>query len=194
MFQDEGERWLVRRLKDSGVSVDPDAVKYIIELSGTRIDELNNQVEHIVNFLNNGETLTLERASGIVAQLYRYTVFDLCNRLFMSRPRDILAIFRYLVTTGEELVKIEFFISKELRKILKAYALVENDRTFSQIERMLGFRKMESRRIHTILNRVPQGKIQRLYSRLTELDHTLKSKPKEIGLYVFESFLMEVGG
>ena len=194
MFQNEGERWLVERLKESGVFVETDAVKYIIELSGTRKVELNNQVEHIINFLKKGDTLTLERASKIVSQLYRYTIFDLCNRLFVSSTRDILAIFRYLVTTGEEPVKIEYFLGKELRKILRAYALVENDHPFYQIERMLGLRKMESKRIHTILNKVPKVRIKRLYSRLVDLDYTLKSKPKEIGLYVFESFLMETGG
>jgi DNA polymerase-3 subunit delta len=193
MFQNEGEKWLVAKLKEYGIFIEPDAVKYIIELSGTRIDELNNQVEHIVNFLKEGENLTLEKASKIVSKLYRYTVFDLCNKLFVSSTRDILAIFRYLVTTGEEPVKIEYFISKEIRKLLKAYALAEDDHSFYQIERVLGFRKMESKRVQMILNKVPQGRIKRLYSRLVDLDYTLKSKPKEIGLYVFESLLMEAG-
>jgi DNA polymerase-3 subunit delta len=194
MFQNEGEKWLLGRLRDSGVSAEQDAVKYIVELSGTRKDELNNQVDHIVNFLKKGETLTLERAKTIVARLYRYTVFDLCNRLFVSKPRDTLSVFRYLVTTGEELIKIEYFLSKELRKVMNAYALVKSDLTFSQIEHKLGFRKMEARRIRAIVNRVPLGRIQRLYSRLADLDRTLKSKPKEIGLYAFEKFLIQASG
>ena len=93
-------------LKEVDVKIEP----YLLGL----LDFLGELRRRCLNFLKEGENLTLEKASNIVSKIYRYTVFDLCNKLFVSSARDILAIFRYLVTTGEEPVKIEYFISKEM--------------------------------------------------------------------------------
>lgn len=193
MFQDEGERWLSRYLKSTGVETKPDAVKYIIEVTGTGKLELKSQAEHIINYLEEGEVLTFETAKSIIARLYRYTVFDLSNRLFVARAGEIVQVFRWLVRTGEDLVKLEYFCSRELRKILRAHSMQSNHYTFGQIEQSLSFRKNEASRIRKILATVKRGKLQKIYAGISDLDYTLKSKPKEIGLASFERLLIEMG-
>ena len=193
MFQNEGERWLLRYLKNTGVDAKPDAVKYIIEVTGTGKLELKSQAEHIINYLEEKEVLTFETAKSIIARLYRYTVFDLSNRLFVARAGEIVGVFRWLVRTGEDLVKLEYFCSRELRKILRAYSMQSNNYTFGQIEQSLSFRKNEASRIRKVLATVRRGKLQRIYAGMSDLDYTLKSKPKEIGLASFERLLIEMG-
>ena len=193
MFQNEGERWLLRYLKSAGVEAEPDAVKYIIEVTGTGKLELKSQAEHIINYLEEGDVLTFETAKSIIARLYRYTVFDLSNRLFVARAGEIVQVFRWLVRTGEDLVKLEYFCSRELRKILRAHSMQSNNYTFGQIEQSLSFRKNEASRIRKILATVKRGKLQKIYAGISDLDYTLKSKPKEIGLASFERLLIEMG-
>jgi DNA polymerase III delta subunit len=193
MFQSEGERWLSRYLTNIGIDSEPEAVKHIIEVTGTGKLELKSQAEYIVNYLEEGEVLTFETVKRIIARLYRYTVFDLSNRLFISKAGEIVQVFRWLVRTGEDLVKLEYFCSRELRKILSAQALMGNHYNHNQISQKLRLRKSEASRIKTILETVTKIRIQRVYAGLADLDYTLKSKPKEVALAAFESLLMEMG-
>jgi DNA polymerase III delta subunit len=194
MFHNEGERWLSRYLKQLGVNAEQEAVGYIVEVTGTGKLEMKGQAEYIVNYLEKDEPLTLETAKRIVAKLYRYTVFDLANRLFVSKPVEIIAVFRWLVRTGEDLVKLEYFCIRELGKITRALALLHDHHNFPQIVQELGFRKSESARINRILSTVSEQRIRRAYAALADLDRTLKSKPKDVGLTTFERVLIQMAG
>ena len=194
MFHNEGERWLTRYLKRLGVNAEQEAVGYIVEVTGTGKLEMKGQAEHIVNYLESGEPLTLDTAKRIIAKLYRYTVFDLANRLFVSKPGEIVFVFRWLVRTGEDLVKIEYFCIREIGKITRALALQQERCSFPQITEKLRFRKSESARINRILSTVTEQRIQRTYAALADLDRTLKSKPKNIGITAFERVLVRMAG
>lgn len=193
MFQNESVGWLNDKLKKLDIQAEPDAIKYIIELSGTSVNELRNQIECIANYLERGEGLSLEKAKNIVARLYNYTVFDLSSAIFVKKTGEILEIFRYLVDNGEALVKILYFCSRELKKILGAFALKEGGYDYYSINRTLGFRKKEAERIKTILRRISFQNLCNLYSRIAALDHTIKTSPKEISVMSFERFLIALG-
>jgi DNA polymerase III delta subunit len=193
MFQNESERWIDHKLAQLGIEADTDAVKYIIELTGTSTQELSNQIEYISNYLERGEALTLKTVKSILARLYHYTVFDLCNALFIKTAGKIVEIFRYLVHIGEDPVKIIYFCGREMRKILNAHALTISGYDYHDIIRTLKFRKSEADRIKTILRVIDTRTISTLYARLADLDYTLKSNPKEIGMLKLEKFLVELG-
>ncbi len=193
MFHNESEQWITGKLKKLGIQAERDAVKYIIALSGTSTNELNNQIECIANYLDRGEDLTIEKAKNIVARLYSFTVFDLCNALFIKKSRDILEIFRYLVNNGEDLVKILYFCGREVQKLLRAFALLESGYDYARISRALDFRKKETERIKAILKKISINNLCTLYSRIAALDLTIKTSPKEISTVSFERFLIGLG-
>lgn len=192
MFQNEGERWLSQHLESMGIEAVPEAVKYIVEVTGTGKLELKSQAEHISNYLDSGEVLTFETVKRIISRLYRYTVFDLSNRMFIAKAGEIVQVFRWLVRTGEDLVKLEYFCSRELRKILRVLSLISSGHTFPQAVQKLRFRKSEASRVKKILATVTERRLKRIYAAMATLDYTLKSKPKEVGLAAFESLLMEM--
>ena len=193
MFQDESERWVIDRLRNLGVEAERDVVDYIIELSGTGRNELTNQIVTISNYLTKGEKLTLDKARDIVARLYDYTVFDLCNSLFISRTSDLLAIFRNLLDNGEALGRIFFFCNREVQRLFSAWSLTAAGYDFSKIERTLGLRKRDARRIQTLVHQVRLHHFIKLFGELHMLDHTLKSSPKELAVLTFERFIASLG-
>jgi DNA polymerase III delta subunit len=120
-------------------------------------------------------------------------VFDLCNALFIKKSREILEIFRYLVNNGEDLVKILYFCGREVKKLLRAFSLMESGYNHADISRVLGFRKKESERIRVILKRISINTLRILFSRIAALDRTIKTSPKEISTVSFEKFLIGLG-
>jgi DNA polymerase-3 subunit delta len=189
MFQGEGEGWVRNRLRELGIQAEREAIQYIIELSGTGRAELNSQIITISNYLEQGERLTLDRAKAIVSQLHEYTVFDLCNSLFIRKAKDTLAIFRHLVHNGEDLTKIFFFCNREIQKLLDSYTMRMEGHDFSYISRKLNFKKRESVRIQSLLRVCSEGLLKRLFAELHLLDFTIKSNPREISSLSFEKFL-----
>lgn len=193
MFVDEGERWVVNRLHSFGIEAEPEAVKYIIDISGTSKQDLAKQIDSIGSLLNRGELLTLRKAKENVSKLVGYTVFDLCNALFMKTACDILGIFRHLIGNGEDMVKILYFCTREIRKLLEAYSLREAGYKFSAISQKLRFRKSEAQRIGRIVNELSANLLRRLYSDIVSLDYFIKTSSKELSLVAFERFLIGLG-
>jgi len=194
MFQNVGEKWLKGKLKDLGIGVEDEAVKYIIEISGTGTSDLLNQIETIANYLERGDTLTLHKAKSIISRLSRYTVFDLCNALFISPPGEILKIFHYLTANGEDLLKIGYFISREIKKLCVACSLRKKGYDFSYITSKLKLRKMEAERVNKIITRVNVQTFHYLYSKLASIDLYLKTAPREITVLYYETFLLALSG
>jgi len=193
MFQNEGEKWIDSQLEAYGIQAKPDVISYLVEVTGTNKNELRSQLECIVNYVAEGEVLSLDTVKSIVAALNTYSVFDLCNALLVKPSVQIIKIFRYLVNNGEDLVKIIYFINRELGKILRAYAMKQSGYGFSQIERDMGFRKKESMRIRSIVDRIDIGLLTRLYTGASSLDQTIKSSSKDTSTVAFERFLLTLG-
>jgi len=189
MFPHEGEKWLYDSLLQKGIKADREAVKWVVEVTGMGKNELSHQIQFITNYLEEGETLTLAQAKKVIAKLYDFTVFDLCNALFVKGPKDLLAIFRRLLDNGEDLVKLHFFCSREIQKLLTCYALKENGHNFSFITQKLNLRKKEAERVSGIVQRINMGIFCSLFSELNMLDYTIKTNPREIGRVAFERFL-----
>lgn len=192
MFESTGIVWIKRELKRMGIEAEEDAVKYIIEVSGTGIDELRNQLYLIGNYLSEGEVLTLDKAREILSVMSRYSIFDLCRSIFVSDAHKIGEIYNYLVKQGEEPVKILFFVSKEIKKILQAFAMKIAGMSFQQISEEFDFKKMEKDRMGFILRNINIKYIKRLYQKLSELDAILKSNPKELSKIYLEGFLLKL--
>lgn len=190
LFENESEKWFVQRLNRLGFSAEPEAVKYIVTVSGTGRSNLIHQVELISNYLGEDKHLTIDLARYLVTKLIGYTVFDLSNALFVKRSRDLIGIFRHLVNNGEDLVKMEYFCMREIGKILKAHRIKERGDDYVGL---LGLRKMEASRIGFILRSTSREMFQNLYDLAYNLDHTIKTSPKEVGLITFERFLSNLG-
>jgi DNA polymerase-3 subunit delta len=193
MFEDESERWIGDRLRALGVEAERKAVHYIVELSGTGRNELENQTAIISNYLSKGDRLTLDRAKQIVAQLQRSTVFDLCNSLFVAKASELLGIFHNLLENGEAPAKLLFFCNREIHRLFSAWCLNVSGNSFRNIEQKLGLRKKDAQRIRTLVQRMNLEHFLRLFSRLHQLDQTLKSSPKNIGILQFEQFVIGLG-
>jgi DNA polymerase-3 subunit delta len=192
MFQNESVRWVARRLKSMGVIANKEVIEYIVGLSGTGKDELNNQIWNISNYLEKGEELTLKKAKNIVTQLYNYTVFDLVNSLMVSNTREVLTIFRHLIGNGEDLVKLLYFCSREFKRLFTAYTLKMNGHDMSFISKTLNLRKREIARVRTVINHTTIEYFCTLFKGLHELDYTIKTASKEMGELAFERFIVRM--
>jgi DNA polymerase III delta subunit len=193
MFENEGERWMLERLKERGIRTDGETLRYIVAVTGTTLGDLTNQMETISNLLDRGGELDLETAQSVLSRIYTYTVFDLTASLFVKSPGEILMIFRQLLVNGEDLLKIAFFLGREVRKILDACSLKESGYRFGRITELLGFKKREAARIGTIVESVSITFLRSVYAGLSTLDYLIKTSPRELCLLHFERLLLGLG-
>jgi DNA polymerase III delta subunit len=193
MFESDGEKWVAARLAKSGIRADHEALRFVLDATGTATSDLSGQIETVTSFLGEGETLTLEKAKSIVSRIYTHTVFDLTNAIFVKTSRDILRIFRSLVQGGEDLLKIEYFLGREMRKILDICALRESGYEFGRIAELLGLKKRDANRLRVVSESVTVPFLRGLYSGIASLDLTIKSSPRELCILAFERLLVGLG-
>ena len=193
MFRGEGEGWFYGRLKELNIKAEKDAVEYIFDVSGTGRDELNVQLQFLASYLADGEVLTLEKVEDAVVHLDTYTVFDLCNALFIKNSEEILFIYRQLLDYGEDLSKIVYFCTREILKLYDCFTMSETGNDFTTIKKKLNLRKLEAGRVHSIITKMNKRYFEILFSRLTELDFTVKTNPRETARGALEVFLAGLG-
>jgi len=192
MFESTGIAWVKKELSEMGIRAEDEAVKYIIDISGTGMGELRNQLWLIGNYLSKGDTLTVEKVKEILSVMNRYSVFDLCRAIFVSDAYKICEIYNYLLIQGEDPVKILYFVSLEIKRILKAFAMKLSGMSFQEITGEFNLKKSERERVGFILRNINIRYIRRLYQKLSELDALLKSNPKEISKIYLEGFLLKL--
>ncbi len=193
MFRDEGERWFYGRLKELGIKAEKDAVEYIFDVSGTGRDELNGQLQFLSSYLADGEVLTLEKVQDVVARLNTYTVFDLCNALFIKGSEEILSIYRQLIDYGEDPSKIVYFCTREILKLYDCFAMGKSGHDFDSIKKKLNLRKMEAQRVRSIMAHMNRRHFGKLFSKLADLDFTVKTNPRDSARGELEAFLAGLG-
>jgi DNA polymerase III delta subunit len=184
---------MLQRLKERGIRTDGETLRYIVDVTGTALGDLTNQMETIANLLDRGGELDLETAKSVLSRIYTYTVFDLTASLFVKSPEEILSIFRQLLVNGEDLLKIAYFIGREVRKILDACSLKESGHSFDRVTELLGFKKREAARIAVIAQTVSIPFLRSLYAGLSALDYLIKTSPRELCLLHFERLLLGLG-
>jgi DNA polymerase III delta subunit len=193
-FGNQSAEWIRKELKNLDIGVTPNALGFIVDMTGGGKSELKNQLDILQNYVERGETLTLERAREITAALKELNVFDLVNVMFVRESGEILRVFRRLIENGEDLVKIHYFCSREIHRLYRCHTMSESGLSFDQIARKLKLRKLEAARIRSVLKRMSTEFFSSLFNELASLDSTIKTRPKAVARVSYEIFLAGLGG
>ena len=191
-FQNEIERWLISEFKTRNIQTDIEVVRYIIEVTGNRKEDILNQINVISNYLEEGETLNLDKLKRIISRITRYSVFDLINSAFVEDPIKLIKIFYTLLEDNENIVNINYLFWRYLKTLIIARSYKEMGYTDSQLISTLKLRKLESLRIKKIITYVSIDSLKRLINNLEIIDLSAKTKPKLISIIQFEKFLLSL--
>jgi DNA polymerase-3 subunit delta len=113
------ESWVRRR----GLSIQRDAVQYVLQTLGNDLQAVNNELEKTVIYVKDRKTITYEDVKAAVGDFREYTPFDLAAALGAKKREKAFLILSRLVQEGESPVGLLGSIAWNFRRLMTAKAM-----------------------------------------------------------------------
>jgi DNA polymerase-3 subunit delta len=91
--------WIKEKIKQNGLTINDEAIQYLIEIVGADVGLLSSEVEKLL--LSGNKTIDIDSIREIVEGSREYSVFDLTNALRDKNARKVFKIYRILSETNE---------------------------------------------------------------------------------------------
>jgi len=169
------ERWTETLLAARGLRISPAARKKLVDLAGSDMISLANEVEKLILYVGTEKTVSETTIDELVESSRIHGIFELTAALGKRDGRSALRVLGNLVEFGENPLGILSMMARHFRQILIAQDLLKQGRPpaeIGRIARIPDFLLMDFLRQARGLN----PKLARsMYLRLAETDLSIKS-------------------
>lgn len=125
LVRGEVEQWLRAEAKARHRSIDTDAIRALVDRSGTHLSDVLNALTNVINFVGDERTaLTTGDVNAACADVAEEEIWTLTDMIAASQPGEALGALRRLIDLGKHPDEILGTINWLLKS---AYAVATND-------------------------------------------------------------------
>lgn len=103
---------VARKLSKEGLTIEPDALKLLVEHIGGNRGGLESEVTKLIDYRAGETTVSLADVRAIASGFEIYSVFDIADHIVAGNAEGALAHVRQLVAEGQSATGILFFIGQ----------------------------------------------------------------------------------
>lgn len=169
------QRWIRERAQQQGKSLNPEAELLLLNLQGSDLLRLGQEVDKLCIFVGERRDINLEAVEALVGEGRVRKIFELTRAISRRDLQAALSCLRRLLEGGEDPLGILGMLARQVRLLLRAKELIVQSRPPAEISRLLGIPRqfvseiLDGARISS-LPHLEQGLV-----RLLDLDRVLKS-------------------
>jgi len=119
-------RWLEAKARSLGKAVTPDASKRLLEIVGSDLRLMDNEVEKLAVYVGEKKIIDIDDVNQATAWVREFNPFELDNSLEKADLRECLLVLDNLFKAGEKPEQILFRFVSYLRSILLARTRLED--------------------------------------------------------------------
>ncbi len=123
-------------LREKGLKLAPEALRYLLEVTGFELQRLANEIEKLALYKPSGE-LTLAEVEGVLWGSSGGELFRFLNAL-SERRRESLSLLKETLAAGEDPGKVFFMVAAQLRALLLIGSLAAEGRKLPAIAAQTG--------------------------------------------------------
>lgn len=157
----------------------------------TDYQNLNNEIEKLAYYALKTKKVTFEIVDKIVSKNLEHKIYDLTNALLEMDKDKIYRIYRDLMESNEEPLRIINNISTKLRDILYTQKLIENRFTQDDIANKFGVSRGRAYYLKKNAQQVPYTSIVKYLEKISDIDYEIKSGQVN-AIIALELFLLGV--
>ncbi len=125
-------QWVQAEVRDRGLTIDRDAVRALVDRSGTRLSDVQNALTNVIDFIGEAATsITADDVNTACADVAEEEVWALTDAIAASRTGDAIAALRDLSDLGKHPDELIGTINW-LLKSAYAVAIAEGEPTISR--------------------------------------------------------------
>lgn len=187
-FKELDELSLVKRLKQIAamykVTISDQNVKYLIEVSGTNMQYLINEIRKLIEFAGPNGTIDKDAIDKLAIKQIDSVIFDLTDNLGNKKTQKALEVLNGLIYNKEPLQKILVTLYNHFKKLYLCSIAVKNNR---DIASSIGLKPNQTFLVNKYkrqLNFFQESSLRKILEEFVNLDYNSKNGKidLEIGL------------
>ncbi|MBO9129579.1 DNA polymerase III subunit delta [Bacillus sp. 165] len=185
------EKWIQERVKEQGVQIEGKAISLLVELVGSNIMMLSQEMNKLFLYIDEERLITEETVSSIVPKSAEQNVFALTEKVVKRDIGGALKILYELLTKQEEPIKILALLVTQFRLLYQVKELQGRGYNQNQIASHLS---VHPYRVKLAMNQtklfLPE-ELKKILNLLAEADYEMKTGKMEKKL-ILEFFIMRL--
>lgn len=169
---DEGRasRWVKDRLKQSGSNIDPDAMRLLMNLAGTGLIRLSNEIEKLAAY-SDGGAISATTVQQLVARSSEHSSWEIWDAINGRDRKRALKLMERLLNDTDAL-PILGSLASLYRRLLTGKELLETGASSQEITRATG---QWSQTFLNRLKKTPRAEFIHGLKRIAEVDNAIKN-------------------
>lgn len=131
-FEFQRQSQIASRLKSIisayNVNIDTVTLNYFIEVCGTNMQELINEIRKLIEYAGSGGTITKEDIDSLSTKKIESVIFDLTDSLGKKETGQAIDVFRNLILNKEPIQKILVTLYNHFRKLYLTKIAIKNNK------------------------------------------------------------------
>ena len=171
----EVKAWIRERLRARGKRAASELIDHIFELTGDNLSEVSNEVENLLAYMGDKETVTQSEIDSLVASRRREPIYKLTEHIADRDFMHSLEVLRQLLTEGQHELKILWHLDFMVKRLLRARSLLEEGVREDSIMKALRVQPFLRRRFFGQVRSFSLEELKTMYRAIVLWDNKFKS-------------------
>ena len=100
-----------------GVNIEDNTLKYFIEICGTNMQDVINEIRKLIEYAGNGETIKKEDIDCLTIKKLEAIIFDLTDNLGQKKTAKAIEVLKNLIYNKEPIQRILIMLYNHFKKL-----------------------------------------------------------------------------
>ena len=167
--------WINERVAEYHVQIDDQATELLLELAGTNLMMLTNELDKMALYVGDDKRITIEVVEKLVAKSLEQNIFTLVDSVLQRKMESAMTILHDLLRQNEEPIKILSVMAGQVRLM---YQVKELSRQGYSQQKIAGQLRVHPYRVKLALEKTSKFQERELLSiidDLAEADYKMKT-------------------
>lgn len=131
-------KWVKKTAAELNSSIEPNVSQRLINLAGTDLSVINNELMKAADYVERGNPITAEAIESCVSPNIEYRVFDMADYFSSGHPADGFKALDRIIKDGEDPLGIARYLESRYKVMLQAKLMIEGGINRSDAIRRIG--------------------------------------------------------
>ncbi len=171
----QAKAWIRDRIAKQGKKAPSRLVDHIFDLTGNNLSEIANEVDNLVAFMGEKETVTQSEIDALVSSRQSEPIYRLTENIAEGDFMGSLSVLRQLLAAGEHELRILWHLDFTVKRLLRAKCLREDGVREESVMKALNIRPFLRQRFFGQVRSYSTDELRSMYRAIVEWDNKFKS-------------------
>lgn len=178
VFDSPGDRelakWASDYVKESGGSIQPQALERLVSLTGNGMMRLTNELDKLATYAG-GEPITLQAVDQLVHRAREHSSFELWDVIISRDRKRAMQLIHRLLDDGAEPVMLVGALAGLLRRMLTVKEMIDRGSPPQEVAKAAGQYGARATAFTNRVSKISGEELRRRIVRVADVDRALKS-------------------